>query len=136
MKNITEEYPFVTVWKKRGLGVGKGKMLETGYLCSINDSFGLSRPTILSFDDYYHSAQFLATVKDVDDRNKTGMLHLCEEWSDDSEENAKSLKQSLIGKQLIVEEAHWAGDRRIYRSVYPKFEYWSDLELEIGEKIK
>lgn len=64
------------------------------------------------------------------------MEHLYEEWSDDLEENAQTLKNSLVGKELIVEEAHYADERTIYRSVYPVKEYWSDLELEIGEKIR
>ncbi len=136
MKNIAEEYPFVTVWKRAGFGIGTGKITEHGYLCTIKDLLGFNTEVILSFEDHYHSPQFIATVKSVDNRNLTGMDHLCEEWSDDSEENNKSLKESLIGNQLIVEEAHWAGDRRIYRSVYPESEYWSDLELEIGEKIR
>lgn len=133
-KNILENYPFVTVWKNSGLGrVGKGTITENGYLCTIKDSLGSDQQTILPFETHYHSPQYLAKVKSVDNRNLTGMYHLCEEWSDDSEENAKTLKESLVGSELIVEPAHWADERRIYRSVYPVFEYWSDLEIEVTE---
>lgn len=136
MNSIIEEYPFVTVWEKHGFGVGKGKIVEGGYLCTIKNSLDFNKKVVLSFDDHYHSEQFLAKVKSVDKRNLTGMFHLCEEWSNDSEENSQTLKNSLVGKEMIIEKAHYAGERTIYRSVYPIEEYWSDLELEIGEKIR
>lgn len=130
--SIIEEYPYVTLWKKIGFPVG---INEKAYI-SENEYIGKETQNKYPFDQYYHSEQFLAKVKSIDDRNLTGMYHLCEEWSDNSEENAQTLKNSLFGKELIVERAHCAGERPVYRSVYPVHEYWSDLELEIGEKIR
>jgi hypothetical protein len=135
-QQIINDYPFVTVWKKNGFGVGKGIIVENGYSCKITSSLGFLENVILPSADYYHSEQFIAKVKSVDDRNLTGMFHLYEEWSDNADENAQSLKLGLVGTELIVEAAHWSGDRRIYRSVYPEHEYWSDLEIEIIEKIR
>lgn len=131
MKNITEEYSFVTVWKKNSFGISeKCSMTNEGYL-------GKDSGNLYPLNEgYYHSEQFLAKVRSIDERNETGMIHLNEEWSNRAEENAKSLKTNFLGRELIVEKAHYAGERTIYRSVFPVFEYWSDLELEIGEKIR
>jgi len=127
MKNIIQEYNLVTVWQNSCFGINeKCEISENGYI-------GQKTGKVYPFETHYHSPQYLAKVKSVDDINLTGMYHLCEEWSDDSEENAKTLKNSLIGSELIVEPAHWAGERRIYRSVYPVSEFWSDLELEVTE---
>jgi len=128
MNKLIEEYKLVTVWKKNSFGVSEKCFIGE------NEYVGEKTNQRYSFTDgYYHSPQYLATVKSVDDRNLTGMFHLCGEWSDDSEENAKSKKGGLVDSELIVEPAHWAGERRIYRSVYPVFEYWSDLEIEVTE---
>ena len=129
MKIIIEEYPFVTIWNGF-IGIDeKGIIGEDGYV-------GQKTGNIYPFTKYRHSEQFLAKVKSVDKMNLTGMFHLCEEWSNNSEENSQTLKNSLIGNEMIIEKAHYADKRTIYRSVYPVNEYWSDLELEIGEKIR
>lgn len=131
------EYEIVTVWKKPGYGPPyKGVINPNGYKCNDIYSFENDKEIILSFEDYDHSEQFLAKVKAVDSKNLTGMIHLYKEWNDDGEENEFNFKSKLIGSELIVEKAHWAGDVQVYRSVYPKFEFWSGFELEIGEKIR
>lgn len=126
----TDDYKLVTVWNKRSFGVNeKCTITDNGYL-------GEKTNTIYSFDTHYHSEQFHAKVRSVDERNLTGMYHLYEGWEDGSEENEKTLKTGLVGTDIIVEQAHYAGERTVYRSVFPVCEYWTDLEIEIGEKIR
>ena len=124
---IHEEYQFVTVWEKNRFGINeKCTITDAGY---VGNKTGKTYP----FEAYYHSPQYIAKVKSIDEYNKTALLHLDKEWNDDNEENNQSMKAKWVDKELIVEAAHWVGSRRIYRSVYPIKEYWSDLELEVNE---
>lgn len=116
------------VWTKNGSGINEKCLLredgnyvgvETGELYSIKDG-------------YYASKLYNAKIKSVDDINKTGMYHLYEGYSNNTEENNKSFKQKFINCFITVREAHYADDVKVYQCLELD-EYFSEDEIDLVE---
>lgn len=119
-----------TVWNNNLTGIRPSqKCLKN----SDGDFVGIETGNVYQATTHYASEQYTARIKAVDEINETGMYHLDAEWSDDGEENAKSLKSKFVGCIVTVEAAHMAGERKIYRCLELDGEYFSDTELELLE---
>lgn len=94
------------------------------------DYVGIDTGTVYPAATHRHSPQLQARIVAVDEVNRTGMYHLCQEWSDESEENARSWKQRYVGCCVTVEEAHRMGELIIYRCV-ELGNYWSGDEIAL-----
>lgn len=79
-----------------------------------------------------HCPQLQAIIRAVDTDNQTGMLHLNPGTPQDADpqENRTDWKTRYVGCRVTVEEAHFYGDKKVFRCLELK-EYFSEDELEI-----
>lgn len=117
--------------KKSNCGTGVGEK------CLMTDKghyIGVETGTFYPKKTHYHSKNLKARIVNVDDENLTGMYHLSEgDLFPDAEENEATWKRKYLGAVITVNEAHSAGEHRIYRCIELE-EYFSDSELEIIEE--
>jgi len=125
MKKI--KHTVFSVYKNNWTGVPEDCLMTTS-----GDYIGIETGTFYSKNEHYHSPMVKAKIKSPDDKNKTGMYHLCTELSALKEENNVSYKRKYVGSIVTLKAAHWAGKHRIYYCMELK-EFFSDDEIEILE---
>ena len=94
---------------------------------------GVKTGTRYPVGTHRHCPQLQAVICGVDMANQTGMLHLHPgtEGDADPQENRRSWKEQFIGCLVTVEEAHFYGDKTVYRVLELGGEYFSSDELKI-----
>jgi len=112
-----------TVWDRSLTGID-----EKCLITESGDYVGLDTGKLYKKEDgYYHSKQHIGIIRNVDEYNKTGMIHL----SDDAESDWKNQKMKrMTGCYVTLESAHSYGELKIYRCL-ELGDYVSSDEVEI-----